>query len=98
MHVPRMAYSILESFSLRLRLWGQQAELIKEFDKDGDGKLSTEERVSMIQAVSERSAPRKGARQRGSPPTLAPGLVAPMVLDPEAFHPLPKSQDPHTPI
>ena len=74
MHVPRMAYSILGILlASGLPLWGQQAELIKEFDKDGDGKLSAEERVSMIQAVSERSGAKERSENREEPPpTLAP--------------------------
>ena len=89
MHVPRMAYSILGILlASGLRLWGQQAELIKEFDKDGDGKLSTEERVSMIQAVSERSGAKERSENREeAPPTLAPGLGGPNGFGPGGISP-----------
>jgi hypothetical protein len=52
-------------------------EMLKQFDKDGDGQLSEEERAAMRQGRGSRSENRDGERPSG-PRTSEPGSPQPV--------------------
>ncbi len=59
-----LVMSLFIALAMTWVLMAQQSDLIREFDTDGDGKLNPEERIKMLQSVSDRSGASERSMQR----------------------------------